>query len=300
MQPLRLGMLGLDTSHCEAFTKLLHDESDPHHIPGARVVAAYPGGSDAFALSRDRVAGLTETLRDTWGVAIRDDPRDLLDEADAFLLESVDGRQHREQFAILAEAGKPVFIDKPLACDAAEAHGILEIARAKNVPILSASALRFAAGIVELRAGEAATHSCETFGPMAVLEDYPGYMWYGIHSAEMLYASLGRGCQRVRTVSMPDCDLIVGEWEDGRLGSVRGTRFEGGGFGATVYRGDGVRHGLAAGEPPFYALLLREVVPFLQGGEPPVAPEESAEVIAFLEAAWTSRNREGTVVPLFA
>ena len=40
-----LGLIGLDTSHAPTFTKLINDPHDPFHIPGARVVAAYPGGS---------------------------------------------------------------------------------------------------------------------------------------------------------------------------------------------------------------------------------------------------------------
>ena len=40
---LRLGIIGTDTSHVSAFTKILNDEMSPDHIPGARIVAAYKG-----------------------------------------------------------------------------------------------------------------------------------------------------------------------------------------------------------------------------------------------------------------
>jgi hypothetical protein len=93
---IKVGMIGLDTSHCPAFTRLLNDDTDKYHLPGARVVGAYPGGSSLFSKSRDRVQGFTAELRDTYGVRIYDDIPALVADVDAILLESVDGRQHLE------------------------------------------------------------------------------------------------------------------------------------------------------------------------------------------------------------
>src|SRR5690348_13964414 len=42
---IRVGIIGTDTSHVPAFTKMLNDASAPDHIPGARVVAAFKGGT---------------------------------------------------------------------------------------------------------------------------------------------------------------------------------------------------------------------------------------------------------------
>ena len=52
---IRLGIIGTDTSHAVEFTKLLNDESAPDRIPGARVVAAFKGGSADIASSISRV-----------------------------------------------------------------------------------------------------------------------------------------------------------------------------------------------------------------------------------------------------
>src|SRR5436190_16796273 len=38
---LRIGMIGLDTSHAIAFTKLINDARDPSHVPGGKVIAAF-------------------------------------------------------------------------------------------------------------------------------------------------------------------------------------------------------------------------------------------------------------------
>src|SRR5688572_29183869 len=45
LESARVGIIGLDTSHCEAFTKILNSpDSLPEH-QGFRVTAAYPYGS---------------------------------------------------------------------------------------------------------------------------------------------------------------------------------------------------------------------------------------------------------------
>ncbi|MBN1876032.1 MAG: Gfo/Idh/MocA family oxidoreductase [Anaerolineae bacterium] len=293
--PLKIGIVGLDTSHCVAFTELFNDEHHPHHVPGARVVAAYPGGSEMFSLSRDRVQGFTKTLREKYDLKLYDMLSALIRDVDAILLESVDGRQHLEQFRQLA-MGKPVFIDKPLATSTAEARALLEIAEETHTPVMSASALRYAAGIANLVAPGAPALACEAYGPAPILEDYPGLFWYGIHSAEILFAMMGGGCRAVRALSYPAADIVIGEWADGRLGILNGTRIESHTFGCVVHRADGTRASVAGSDPPYYALLLKQVVSFLQTGVSPILPEETFEIIAFLEAADLSKAQGGKLM----
>ena len=42
---IKVGIIGLDTSHAIAFTKLLNDENAPPELANCHVVAAYPKGS---------------------------------------------------------------------------------------------------------------------------------------------------------------------------------------------------------------------------------------------------------------
>src|SRR5262245_34039630 len=67
---IKVGMSGLDTSHVTAFTKLLNDKSYPNHVPGARVVAAFKGGSPDVESSRTRIDKFTAELKDKWGVEL--------------------------------------------------------------------------------------------------------------------------------------------------------------------------------------------------------------------------------------
>ncbi|MGH9627605.1 MAG: gfo/Idh/MocA family oxidoreductase, partial [Bryobacteraceae bacterium] len=94
---LRVGIIGTDTSHVPAFTKLLNDKTSQDHIPGARVVAAYKGGSPDVESSRTRVDKFAEEIKTKYGVEIVPDIPTLLQKVDAVLIESVDGRVHLEQ-----------------------------------------------------------------------------------------------------------------------------------------------------------------------------------------------------------
>lgn len=297
MKRLKIGMIGLDTSHCPAFAKLLLDTNNPHHVEGAEIVAAFPGGSEAFANSRNRVAQFTAQMRDEFNVEILDSIEAVAEKSDAIMLESVDGRQHLEQFAQLTPFGKPVFIDKPLTADVSEAKELFRLAEESKTPVFSCSSLRYANGISELGLGEE-TVGCEAFGPMAILDDFPGLFWYGIHSAEVLFSKMGTGCREVSVNRTDNVDMVTGVWEDGRIGTLYGHRFPGvNTFGATVYTNKSVQQGIAQGAPPWYALLLKEILPFFKTGQSPIDPKETLEIIAFLEAANTSRET-GEVVAL--
>ena len=289
MSELKIGMIGLDTSHCPAFAKLLNNSDDPHHVPGGRVHVAYPGGSQALAVSRDRVAGFTARLRDEFNVEILDSIEAVAERSDAILLESVDGRTHLEEFRRIAPYGKPVFIDKPLTTSTREAEEIFALAERHGSPVFSTSSLRYAAGLFDLSGGRAVL-GCEVHGPNAILDDFPGLYWYGIHSAELVYLYMGTGCRSVQVCTSPTADVVSGLWADGRIGVMYGYRIpKVGSFGATLFTAEGVVQGEAAKEPPTYALLLQRVIEFFRTGRSPVAKEETLELIRFLEAANESK-----------
>ena len=111
---LKIGMIGLDTSHVSIFSKMPHDKTHPYHVPGARVTAAFPGGSPDFELSISRVEGIRRNSQ-RWGTEIFDSPEDVAKQVDAVMLEAVDGRTHLSLFRAIAPHCQMVFIDKPFA-----------------------------------------------------------------------------------------------------------------------------------------------------------------------------------------
>jgi predicted dehydrogenase len=115
MVEMRVGVIGYDTSHVPAFVKVLNDPADPWHVPGAKVTCGYASFSPDLEASTSRVEGFKRDVTTKYGIELVDSVEALVARVDAVLLESVDGRRHLAEARPVIAAGKPVFIDKPLA-----------------------------------------------------------------------------------------------------------------------------------------------------------------------------------------
>src|SRR5436190_24128533 len=144
MREMKIGMIGLDTSHVVALAKCFNKADNAEHIAGARVTVAWPGGSPDFDLSVNRVEGFTKQVTQEFGVKVVDSPEGVAEQVDLVFIMSVDGRVHREQFARTVKSGRPTFIDKPFAASIADAEQIFRLAREHNVAVMSCSSLRYA------------------------------------------------------------------------------------------------------------------------------------------------------------
>ena len=108
---------------------------------------------------------------------------------------------------------------------------------------------------------------------------------------------MGQGCETVSRVKTESGDTVVGKWKDGRIGTMRGLIQGKQDYGAIAF---GMKATLATPVPmkSDYRALLVEVVKFFQTGMPPVPPEETLEIMAFMEAADLSKARGGAPVAL--
>lgn len=293
--PVRVGMIGLDTSHCGAFANVLNDPHAAPDVAGFRVVAAYPRGSADIPSSVERIPEYTQNFR-KMGIEIVGSLDELLNKVDVVLLETNDGRPHLEQALAAMKKGKPLFIDKPIAGSLADAVAIFNASKKYQVPVFSSSSLRFG------KATQAARHGkigkilrCETTSPCPLEKTHPDLYWYGIHGVESLFTVMGTGCKSVRrTVSTPTEDVVVGTWQAGRIGTFRGTRPKG----AYGGKAEGTQGTLPVGQYEGYRPLVVEIVKFFKTRVPPVSAEETLEIYAFMTAADESKRQHGAEVTL--
>lgn len=298
---IRIGIIGLDTSHVPAFAKMFNDPKASGDLAGFKVVGGYPGGSQDIPSSRDRVAKFTADLKGM-GVEIVDTIPELLKKCDVVLLESVDGRPHLEQARPVIEAKKLLFIDKPLAGSLADAIAIAELAKKNDVAWFSSSSLRFGPGVVALKdnpkVGEII--GCDAWSPSPLESHHPDLFWYGIHGVEMLYTLMGPGCETVTRVQTgggetKGGELVTGVWKGGRIGTFRGLRDGTHDYGAVVFGKKGIATQLGF---EGYKPLDEAVARFFKTGKPPVAAEETIELMAFMEAADESKREGGRPVKI--
>jgi predicted dehydrogenase len=294
---VRVGIIGLDTSHVAAFTGVLNRPGNQGDLAGVKVVAAFPGGSPDLAASRDRVAGFTNELRDKYGVEIVDSIETLLTKVDAVLLESVDGRPHLEQARPVLAAKKPLFIDKPVAASLTDAMEIYRLSEVTGTPCFSSSSLRFSPGIQSMRSSDKVGEvlGCDAYGPCSLEEHHPDLFWYGIHGVETLFTIMGPGCVSVTRTQTKDTEFVTGVWNDGRIGIFRGMRSGKHDYGATVFGTKGIA---PSGGYGGYEPLVVEIARFFKTGKPPVSAAETLEIVAFMEAADESKRQGGGPVKL--
>ena len=293
---LRVGIIGLDTSHATAFTQSLNADNATSDFGGYRVVAAYPQGSRDIKSSVERVPGYIEEVK-KYGVEIVDTIPDLLKKVDVVLLESNDGRVHLEQAIPVFKAGKTVFIDKPVAGTLTDAFAIFQAAKDYKTPVFSSSSLRYMSNMNDIVRNQSAGKAlgAESFSPCSLEATHPDFFWYGVHGVEALFTVMGTGCQTVTRVHTPDTDVAVGVWEGDRIGSFRGLRAGRTGYGGFAFGEKGI---VTLGDYNGYDPLLKEIVKFFQTGVSPVSPEETLEIFTFMEAADESKRRGGMPVSL--
>ena len=290
---IRIGMVGLDTSHVTAFTRVLNDKTDKNHVAGAQMVAAVKDSSPDIESSYTRVEKYTTELTGKWGVKLYPTVDELCQHVDAVMIENVDGRPHLKHAIDVIKAGKPLYIDKPLAGTLEDCVKIYQLAKEHKVPVFSSSSLRYAKNTQAARAGDyGKVLRCETFSPAHLEPHHPDLFWYGIHGVESLFTVMGPGCVAVKRSTTDDGKIeVTGTWKNGRIGIFR----EGKGYGGTAK--------CDSGEYPIggydgYAPLVEAVIQFFKSGKSPVDARETLEIYAFMQAADESKAANGKEVPL--
>ena len=89
---VKLGIIGLDTSHAVAFTKLINSGAE-EWAQGFKIVAAYPQGSQIIKSSYERIPKYIEEVK-KYDVEIVESIAELLEKVDCVFLETNDGTIH--------------------------------------------------------------------------------------------------------------------------------------------------------------------------------------------------------------
>ncbi len=293
-EKIKIGIIGLDTSHSPAFAKLFNTENSNPALTGFKVVAAYPQGSADIKTSVDKIPEYTKQVQEL-GVEIVGSIKELLSKVDVVLLETNDGRPHLVEAREVFKAGKPVFIDKPMAGSMKDTVTIFKEAADKKIPMFSASSLRYMKNVVAVRSENkiGKVLGADTFSPATLEPHHPDLFWYGIHGVEVLFTVMGIGCETVTRFQTEDADVVVGKWKDGRLGTFRGTRKGKHDYGGTAY---GTEGNINLGPFDGYDALAVKIGEFFKTKISPIDARETLEIYAFMEAADESKRKGGATV----
>jgi virulence factor len=289
---IRLGMLDFDTSHVVEFARRLNHRgiAEDQWVDGATIVVACAGQSQIMP---ERIPPYRKEIEEL-GIPLAARPEDMIGQVDGMLIESQQGSVHWERARSFLEAGLPCFIDKPFTCGLADARKLAELAARKNVPIFSASSLRYAPELVDFlsQSGHGPIQGALAYSPATLNDGNPGLYHYGIHAVEILYTLMGPGCERVSCIQARDADLVSAQWRDGRVAGIRGNRGPRIDYGCVVFTEQGV-YSLPLDTRYIYRELLKRIVEMFKTGKAPLDITVTVEMMAFMEAALKSAKSQG-------
>ncbi len=310
-KPVRVGVLGLDNYQAIAYTQLFNDAKAAGELAGLRVVAAY--AAPASADIPESVDSLPKWKADIakMDVKLVGSVDELLKSCDAVMIMSLDGRKHLEQATPVLQAGKRLYIGRPLAASLDDAVAIMRLAETTKTPCWTSSQHRYSPGFIGMRnhPDVGKVLGCDVYGGCPTEPHHAEFYWHAVHGIETLYTIMGPGCESVRCTSTPLAESITGVWADGRVGTFRGIKKGALKYSATVFGDKGVSvagiygHGAPVkGIVPTndkymgYEGIAIEMARFFKGGAAPVSAAETLELFAFMEAAHESKRQKGAAV----
>ena len=280
-----LGLVGVNTSHADAFSRIFNGDGEtPPVVDGARI--SHIWGNDL-----ERVEALSTTHSIPHRVA---DSREMVGDIDGALIvdDTGGGATHAELARPFLEAGLPVFIDKPMTTDYADAVALFDLAEAKGAPLMSCSALRFPVELAEARA------SFDAAGTLSsIISVGPGeWFYYGIHAVELLGAITTDRAEWVHRHALDEKDVALVGYESGLVAVVETLRDAAYTFHITAYGSDGLAAMEVKDMPGFYANTMREVVRMVETKRAPLTREQTLDVMAILHAGNRSAETGGRVM----
>ncbi|MGI6295100.1 MAG: Gfo/Idh/MocA family protein [Armatimonadota bacterium] len=279
---IRIGMVGLDTSHSVAFTKCLQapDVAADQKVDGARVISCMR--FETPFQDKNGLDGRQKQLEE-WGVTVTEDFDEAVAECEAIMLEINDPAYHLEYFRKCVPLGKPIFLDKPMADNTTNARAIYKLAKENNLRVFSASSLRFVPGLIESCKAIPNADYAYTYGALGKAPAGSSIVWYGVHAFEMLERAMGQGAIGVFARRDKAGVVCTIEYPNNRRGIVELTE------GSSAYGGCLREKGKAApyvcDNSRLYPDQLIKVVEFFNGAEPAASLEDALEVTAMLDAA---------------
>ena len=209
---VRIGIIGTENSHAMAFAKYFNlpdAATGKMHYDDVRVVAVMGDPDSTAAIVKETgVAFVAEKVEDFFG------------RVDAIMITSRKGSVH-SQFAMpFVEKGMPLFIDKPLTSDLAQAQELMKQIEAHGCKVMGGSGCKYVPAIQEIKDTVSALRASGEFMSAAMnfrvmMESvYDGIYFYASHLAEMGFAAFGHDAKALQAVRTGNSLIVTVQYEN--------------------------------------------------------------------------------------
>jgi virulence factor len=270
-----LGLVGVNTYHAEAFTRIFNGSPDAGpRIDDARITHVWAGEHAERLAELEGMLGAYDTKVD--------DHAQMIGAVDAVLVvdDTHGGARHAELARPFIEAGMPVFIDKPMTTNLADAVALFDLAEQHDAPLMSCSALRFPVELAEIGDDVAALGKISAINSVG-----PGeWFYYGVHAVELVGAIADDRPVSVHRFALEEKDVAIVTYESGMVATIQTLRDAAYVFNAAVFGKNGhlafdVNDGMG-----FYTNTMKAVVEMIETRTSPVRREQTLDVLGILHA----------------
>ncbi len=276
---MKIGHVDLDTSHPEAWIQVLRDLGYTNISGVYDSGTVYPKG---YANEFARRLGVPQ---------VYDDLEHMAQDVDIAFIHSCNWDLHIEHARPFIDAGKAVFIDKPMAGNMRDMNMLAEWHR-KGYRITGGSSLRYCYEIEQFQSkGAAEVGDVQYVFCGAPMDEFN----YGIHAYALLQGLLGKGYSSVKHLGMNGQHLVEIEWRDGKKGIL--SVGESGGFYktyATIVGRKGTCH-IDVDNARIYRAMLEKVMPYLSGDSDEIVPMdellENEKAALAARESWQNENQ---------
>lgn len=199
----KIGIIGSENSHAEAFIEIFRNDPSYSDIQVVCVGGIYEEEN--------------QRLRAKYGVEIINTPEEMIGKVDAAMITCRDGKYHAGYAKPFLEAGLPLFVDKPFTVVAEEAFALVELAKAKNVPIVGGSSVKSSYDILLLKnvveRDKSKVKGGMLIAPLDMHNEYGGFYFYSSHLAEMCLNTFGYDPIAVTAKENNDNVVVMVEYE---------------------------------------------------------------------------------------
>lgn len=198
-----IGVLGLDTSHPEAFAAVLDDLRDERDDAPA-ITAVWDGGAV-------RDDGYVDAFCDGVGATRYDDPAAMVGAVDAAMVLAVDWDRHADLAEPFLAAGLPTLVDKPVAGSLADLAALAD--GAQGTPLFGGSAVPFHPAFEALRES-APDRTLHVAG-------YNDFFYYRVHAVDLARRLVASDWTGVRPQARTATATVEVTFADGTLATCR-------------------------------------------------------------------------------